>query len=72
MNDRLRGSKQSLPDDLGLSALTVWAEAAFGPAPPEYWKAFRQAAIKVRMRASAEVEFQLAARQTKLKAGGTG
>lgn len=65
INARLRSQAVELPDDLGLPALMAWAEAKFGPAPPEYWKAFRQAAIKVRMRANADVEFQLAARRAK-------
>lgn len=63
LNDRLRSSKEPLPADLGLSALTSWAEAAFGPAPPEYWKAFHQAAIKVEIQRAAAIEYQLAARR---------
>lgn len=65
MNERLRTAKEPLPENLGLSSLVVWAEAKFGPAAPEYWKAFRAAAIKVRMRVNSDVEFQLAARRTK-------
>lgn len=64
MNDRLRASREVLPESLALPSLVAWAEATFGPAPAEYWKVFRQAAIKVRMRANADVEFQLAARRT--------
>jgi len=59
-----------LPENLGLAALVAWAEAKFGPAPAEYWKAFRQAAIKVRMRTNADVEFQLAARPHEAPTGG--
>jgi hypothetical protein len=61
-NERLRSSRQPLPEDLGLSKLTAWAEAAFGAAPADYWKAFRQAAVKLGLRRAAEVEYHLAAR----------
>ena len=71
MNERLRAARDELPESLGLPDLRAWAEAKFGPAPVEYWRAFRQAAIKVRMRTRAEVEFQMAARRTKPKSGGT-
>lgn len=63
LNERLRLMKEPLPADLGLSKLTAWGEAKFGAAPPEYWKAFRQAAIKVELRRAAEGEYQLAARR---------
>jgi hypothetical protein len=70
LNERLRQSPEPLPPDLGLSKLTAWAEAKYGAAPPAYWKAFREAAIKARMRASADAEFQLAARRTKSRPEG--
>ncbi len=63
LNEKLRGSVEPLPPDLGLPQLTAWAEARFGPAPPEYWKAFRQAAVKLELRRAAEAEYQLAARR---------
>lgn len=69
LNATLRASAEPLPDDLGLSKLTAWAEARFGPAATEYWKAFRQAAIRVRMRVNADTEYQLAARRTKPSGG---
>jgi hypothetical protein len=56
LNERLRGSQETLPEDLGLSVLTAWAEARFGVAPPEYWKVFRQAAVKLELRCAAEAE----------------
>jgi len=62
LNDRLRKATQPLPMNLSLSKLIAWAEAIFGTAAPEYWKAFQQAAIKLESRRSAEVEYQLAAR----------
>lgn len=71
MNERLRAAKDELPTELGLPGLIAWAEAKFGPAPAEYWKAFRQTALKVRMRANSEVEFQLAARRTKPRPEGS-
>jgi hypothetical protein len=64
LNERLRGSREALPEDLGLSMLTAWAEARFGAAPPEYWKVFRQAAVKLQLRCAAEAEYRLAARLT--------
>jgi hypothetical protein len=64
LNERLRGSREALPEDLGLSMLTAWAEARFGAAPPEYWKVFRQAAVKLELRCAAEAEYRLAARRT--------
>jgi hypothetical protein len=63
LNERLRVSKEPLPDDLGLSRLMDWAEKMFGAAPVEYWKAFRQAAVKLELRRGAEAEYQLAARR---------
>lgn len=69
-NESLRHRQESLPDDLGLSALTRWAEERLGPAPPEYWKAFREVALRLELRHAAQVEFQLAARSIR-KPGGT-
>jgi hypothetical protein len=63
LNERLRRSPELLPPKLGLPQLTAWAEALFGRAPPEYWKAFRQAAVKLELRRAAEAEYQLAARR---------
>lgn len=70
LNDRLRQSAEELPTDLGLSKLTAWAEARFGPAEAGYWAAFRAAALKLELRAAAEVEYQLAARQAPKRGGG--
>lgn len=63
LNDRLRQAADELPAELGLTKLTAWAEAKFGPAEAGYWKAFREAALMLELRAAAEVEYQLAARQ---------
>jgi hypothetical protein len=63
LNEKLRESAEPLPPNLGLPQLTAWAEALFGPAPAEYWKAFRQAAVKLELRRAAEAEYQLAARR---------
>ena len=62
LNERLRASREPLPEHLGLSKLIAWAEYKFGPAPPEYWKAFRQAAVKLELRRAASAEYHLAAR----------
>lgn len=64
LNERLRSARELLPADLGLAQLIAWAEAIFGPAPAQYWEAFRKAALKVRMRRTADTEFQMAARRT--------
>lgn len=69
MNEKLRLYQDELPENLGLSALAAWAEAKFGPAPAEYWKAFRQAAIKLDLRRSAESEYHLAARTARKPEG---
>jgi hypothetical protein len=71
LNERLRGLREPLPAELGLPSLLAWATAKFGPTPEAYWKAFREAAMKVRIRANSDTEFQLAARQTKPKPEGT-
>jgi hypothetical protein len=63
LNERLRASQEPLPGDLGLSGLIGWAEKLFGTAPAEYWKAFRQAAVKLELRRSADAEYHLAARR---------
>jgi hypothetical protein len=71
LNEVLRASGEPLPVDLGLWALREWAERTFGTAPVEYWKAFGEAARKVRMRANSDAEYQLAARRAKPPTGGT-
>jgi hypothetical protein len=63
LNERLRASQERLPEDLGLSGLIGWAENRFGEGPADYWKAFRQAAVKLELRRGAEAEYQLAARR---------
>lgn len=63
INDKLRSAKEPLPAELGLARLTAWAEARFGTAPAEYWRAFRQAALKLELRRASDVEYQLAARR---------
>jgi hypothetical protein len=63
LNEALRRSTEALPADLGLPQVIAWGEARFGPAAKAYWQAFRATALKVRMRANAETEFQLAARR---------
>jgi len=64
LNELLRQSGEPLPADLGLSELVAWGETHFGAAPAEYWKVFRQAAVKLELRQAAEAEYCLAARRT--------
>ena len=61
VNDRLRAAADPLPDDLGLPAVVGWGRR-YGAAPEAYWKAFREAALKLRMRRSSAENFQMAAR----------
>jgi hypothetical protein len=70
LNEKLRRLNEPLPSELGLPNLLAWAVARFGPTPDSYWKAFRMAAMKLRIRVNSDTEFQLAARQTKLKPEG--
>lgn len=70
LNEKLRSAREPLPDNLGLGKLVTWAEARFGPAPEAYWRAFRQAALKLELRRAAEAEYQLAARAGQPKPGG--
>ena len=69
LNDRLRASADELPAELGLTKLTVWAEAKFGTAEGGYWKAFYDALIKLDFRRSVETEYQLAARSPRKPEG---
>lgn len=70
LNAALRASQEPLPADLGIWVLKEWAEGKFGPGPADYWRAFGEAARKVRMRANADAEYQLAARRAKPSTGG--
>jgi hypothetical protein len=70
LNEQLRSARVRLPDDLGLSKLASWGEIHFGTAPTEYWKAFRQAAIKLELRRAADAEYQMAARIQRPNLGG--
>jgi hypothetical protein len=67
LNEKLRRLYEPLPTELGLPNLLAWAAVRFGPTPDSYWKAFRMAAMKLRIRINSDTEFQLAARQTKHK-----
>jgi hypothetical protein len=62
VNERLRQSEQLVPAELGMSQVVDWGRQ-FGGLPDTYWRAFRQTALKLRMRREAEVDYQLAARQ---------
>jgi len=62
LNERLRQSAEPIPTDLGLPKLIAWAEAKYGPAVREYWKAFHQAVIKLHTRRES-AEYQTAARK---------
>jgi hypothetical protein len=70
LNERLRASVDVIPADLGLSEFVTWAEAKYGPASAAYWKALREAAIKLDLRRSAEADYQLAARRAAKPEGG--
>jgi|YNPBryunderm2012_1023409.scaffolds.fasta_scaffold12216_3 hypothetical protein len=70
-NESLRQCQERLPDDLGLNALIRWAEFHLGQAPLEYWKAFREAALRLELRYAAQLEYQLAARSSRKPGGAT-
>jgi hypothetical protein len=61
-NDQLRESAEVVPADLGMSHVVHWGQQ-FGSLPEAYWRAFRQAALKLRMRQESDVQYQMAARQ---------
>ena len=65
-NEQLRESAQLVPAELGMSQVLDWGRQ-FGCVPETYWRAFRQAALKLRMRRESDVHYQMAARQTKRK-----
>lgn len=69
LNEKLRAAREPLPEHLGLSKLITWAEAKFGRAAREYWKAFQQAAIDLELRQASEAEYRMAARPTPRKEG---
>ncbi len=62
LNEHLRTVQEPLPDELGLSGLTAWAQTRYGSAPGEYWAAFRRAAVKLELQRAAEAEYHMAAR----------
>lgn len=62
MNELLRRDAQLVPAELGLSQVLEWGRQ-FGSLPETYWRAFRQTALKLRMRRESEVDYQIAARQ---------
>lgn len=66
LNDELRRSAETVPGDLGLTRVVEWG-MRFGTAPEAYWRAFRQAALKLRMRRESGASYQMAARSTKPK-----
>ena len=69
VNDVLAQSTDPLPEQLGLSAVMVWG-ARFGSAPKAFWKAFREAALALRLRRESAGDYQLAARPQRPKQPG--
>jgi hypothetical protein len=64
LNDLLLNAADAVPGDLGISRVLEWGKH-FGQAPDVYWRAFRAAALKLRM--LREADLQLAARSSKPK-----
>src|SRR5262249_19045664 len=61
-NDRLLcQTGQLVPAELGMSQVLDWGRR-FGSVPETYWRAFRQAALKLRMRRGSDLNYQMAAR----------
>ncbi len=69
INDLLAKSREPLPEQLGLSAITAWGNRR-GSAPRSYWKAFREAALMLRLRRESAGEYHLAARAQRPKRPG--
>ncbi len=69
VNDVLARCTDSLPEQLGLSAVIAWG-ARFGSAPKIFWKAFREAALELRLRRESAGDYQLAARPQRPKRPG--
>jgi hypothetical protein len=66
INDALRQVTGEIPAELGISQVVRWGDQ-FGSAPEVYWRAFRQAALKLRLQRQAETEYRTAARSTQTK-----
>jgi hypothetical protein len=69
INDVLAKSSEPMPEQLSLSAITAWGNGR-GCAPQSYWKAFREAALMLRLRRESAGEYQLAARAQRPKRPG--
>ncbi len=61
-NEQLRQSGRVLPSDLGMSQVLEWGRE-FGSLPETYWRAFRKAALKLRMQRESNATYQMAARK---------
>jgi len=70
LNEKLRADPAPMPTHLGLTGFVAWAEARYGAAPVEYWKAFLKASIKLELRTAAPAEYGMAARKTPPKPEG--
>lgn len=66
LNDMLLSVAEEVPTDLGITKVEEWGQR-FGQASAKYWRTFRQAALKLRMRREADANYQMAARPTKRK-----
>jgi hypothetical protein len=66
LNDSLRKQSAEIPADLGISQVVRWG-SQFGAAPEAYWRAFRQAALKLRMQRQSDAEYRTAARSTRTR-----
>jgi hypothetical protein len=64
LNDALRASSEAVPRELGTAQVVAWGRR-LGVAQETYWKAFRQAALVLRMRRESAENYQMAARPTK-------
>lgn len=64
LNEVLRASSELVPGELGVGQVIAWGRR-LGVAQEAYWKAFRQAALLLRMRRESAENYQMAARPTK-------
>jgi len=65
MQQKLLASTEPLPEQLALPKLLAWAQALYGSAPVEFWRAFRENALRLKMRQHTELEIRMAARKPK-------
>lgn len=65
-NETLRSDGRAVPELTSLSKLLAWAQAQFGEAPEDYWRSFRNVAMRLAA-VRGDADYGLAARTAKPK-----